>query len=166
MLGQTDNSRVSLMSTGGDVTLVNQSLYLSQDVTTANNWFAATTVKVQFANQYAGNLYPAMTSVTALNGSIANLGQLTTLPAAGGELRDAGRQEYRRGQHPDVACDAADAGRRPSARSAAAAAHCSIRIFNRPASPGFSICCATRSIRRRITERASRISTGSPIPMC
>lgn len=87
MLGQTDNSRVNLMSTGGDVTLVNQSLYLSQDVTTANNWFAATTVKVQFANQYAGNLYPALTSITALNGSIANLGQLSTLPAAGGELQ-------------------------------------------------------------------------------
>lgn len=87
MRGQTDNSRLNLMSTGGDVTLVNQGLYLSQDVTTATNWYTATLVKVQFANQYSGNLYPALTSVTALNGSIANLGQLSTLPAASGELQ-------------------------------------------------------------------------------
>ncbi|MBB5048281.1 filamentous hemagglutinin family protein [Rhodopseudomonas rhenobacensis] len=86
LLGITGNSQLNLTSVGGNVTLVNQARYLSQDVETASFWHAIQQTTVQFANQYAGNLYPALTHITALNGSVSNLGQLSTLPAARSEL--------------------------------------------------------------------------------
>ncbi len=85
MLGQTDSTRLRLSSIGGDVTLVNQVHYLSQDVMTDTFWFDTSRTTVQFANLYA-SLYPALTSIVALNGSISNPGRMNVLPAANGEL--------------------------------------------------------------------------------
>ena len=86
LLGITGNSELNLTSVGGNVTLVNQARYLSQNVSTITNWHEIYDTTVQYANQYAGNLYPALTRITALNGSVSNLGQLSTLPAARSEL--------------------------------------------------------------------------------
>ncbi|WPO40327.1 filamentous haemagglutinin family protein [Tardiphaga sp. 42S5] len=87
MLSQTDDTRLSLASTGGNITLVNQVHYLSQDVNTTNFWHenANGTLFVQFANLYA-NLYPALTNIVALNGSISNPGRMNVLPASSGGL--------------------------------------------------------------------------------
>lgn len=86
MLGQTDNTRLNLSSIGGDVTLVNQVHYLSQDVETDYFWHETNQgILVQFANLYA-SLYPALTNIVALNGSISNPGRMNILPAANGGL--------------------------------------------------------------------------------
>ncbi|MBB5048722.1 hypothetical protein HNR60_003490 [Rhodopseudomonas rhenobacensis] len=83
MFGYSGNSKLSLSSSGGNVTLVNQASYLSQDVTTDFNNVGS---NVQSANTKAGNMYPALTSVVALNGSIENLNRFNVLPAAQGEV--------------------------------------------------------------------------------
>ena len=87
MLGQTDDTRLNLASTGGNVTLINQVHYLSQDVDSTYVWHdsAGGTIRVQFANLYA-NLYPALTNIVALNGSISNPGRMNVLPASNGQL--------------------------------------------------------------------------------
>jgi len=86
MLGQTEKTQLNLNSVGGDITLVNQVHYLSQDVVTNYVWHDAIGGNfAQFANLYA-SLYPALTSIVALNGSISNPGRMKVLPAVNGGL--------------------------------------------------------------------------------
>ncbi len=86
MLGQTENTQLNLSSIGGDVTLVNQVHYLSQDVNTDYLWHETNRgIVVQFVNLYA-SLYPTLTNIVALNGSISNPGRMNVLPAANGGL--------------------------------------------------------------------------------
>jgi filamentous hemagglutinin len=86
MFGYTANSQLRLMSSGGNVTLVNQAIYLSQDVETVYSEDGHGS-NLRYVNSLSGNLYPALTHVVALNGSIRNLNQMKILPAAQGDLQ-------------------------------------------------------------------------------
>ncbi|KZD24061.1 filamentous haemagglutinin family protein [Tardiphaga robiniae] len=94
MVGETGDSRLNLTSLGGDVTLVNQINYLSQDVTSAR---ATTPNVLAFLNQFSGNLYPAQTRIASLNGSISNLGRIATLPGATSDLTMLASQDITAG---------------------------------------------------------------------
>ncbi len=72
MSGYTDRTSLELTSVGGDVVLVNQAQYISKNVELA---------------QLAGNLYPSITRVTALNGSVVNQNRFITMPGSTPELR-------------------------------------------------------------------------------
>jgi filamentous hemagglutinin family protein len=83
IFGTTENSRLNLTSIGGNITLVNQERFLSQDVSDPNSLQSN---RLYFTNQYSGNLYPAMTSIIALNGSISSEGRLVRLPGSRTDL--------------------------------------------------------------------------------
>ena len=83
MVGETGDARLNLTSMGGDVTLVNQINFVSQDVTSAR---ATTPNVLVYLNQFSGNLYPAQTRIVSMNGSISNLGRIATLPGATSDL--------------------------------------------------------------------------------
>lgn len=83
MSGQTDRTALSLTSTGGDVTIVGQVEYLSKDVdrvSSAASYYSE-------VNDLAGNLYPSRVHITALNGSVVNLGTIYALPGTSPEMR-------------------------------------------------------------------------------
>lgn len=67
MSGYTDNTALELVSTGGNVTLHNQALY---------TWYSGSVDLSGFqplrelTGQNAGNLYPALTRIAAMNGSL------------------------------------------------------------------------------------------------
>lgn len=94
MFGQTDRSELSLISTGGNITLVNQARYISRDVSANGYWYYAREAHI---NQYSGNIYPANTRIGALNGSISNLGQIIVLPAPRSALIIAAAQDVTAG---------------------------------------------------------------------
>ncbi|MCA6116450.1 filamentous hemagglutinin family protein [Bradyrhizobium sp. WSM 1738] len=91
MSGQTDRTALSLTSTGGDVSLVGQTTYLSKD---ADSTSSAALIAL---NNFAGNIYPSKLRIAALNGSVINESQyntttglvptLYTLPGSSPELR-------------------------------------------------------------------------------
>ncbi|UPJ52707.1 filamentous hemagglutinin family protein [Bradyrhizobium sp. 200] len=91
MSGQTDRTALSLTSTGGEVTLVGQTTYLSKDADSTSSAALAT------LNVFAGNIYPSKLRIAALNGSVINAAQyntttgsvptLYTLPGSSPELR-------------------------------------------------------------------------------
>ncbi|HEY8336681.1 MAG TPA: filamentous hemagglutinin family protein [Tardiphaga sp.] len=86
MSGYTDRTALDLASFGGNVTLVNQGQYISRnlDVTDAAH---AADLPYALMGQLAVNLYPSITRVTALNGSIKNMDRLFTMPSHSPELR-------------------------------------------------------------------------------
>ena len=84
MSGLTDRSALSLTSVGGDVTLVGQTKYLSKDVTYVTD---RDDRSYETVNDYAANLYPSMTRIAALNGSVRNQAVMQVLPGTTPELR-------------------------------------------------------------------------------
>ncbi|MDE5457055.1 filamentous hemagglutinin N-terminal domain-containing protein [Bradyrhizobium sp. CSA112] len=84
MSGLTDRSALSLTSVGGDVTLVGQTKYLSKDLTYVTDREDRSYEKV---NDYAANLYPSKTLITALNGSVQNRAVMNVMPGTNPELR-------------------------------------------------------------------------------
>ena len=86
MSGYTDRTALELTSVGGNVTLVNQGQYISRNLDVTD---AAHSADLPFAlmGQLAVNLYPSITRVTALNGSIQNLDRFFTMPSSHPELR-------------------------------------------------------------------------------
>jgi filamentous hemagglutinin len=83
MSGYTDRTSLALTSVGGDVVLVNQAQFLSKNLNLAD----ATDAKYSLIAQLAGNLYPSMTRLTALNGSVENQNRFFTMPGSTPELR-------------------------------------------------------------------------------
>jgi hypothetical protein len=86
MSGYTDRTGLDLSSIGGNVTLVNQGQYISKnlDVTKSDH---ADDLPFAVMGQLAVNLYPSITRLTALNGSITNLDRFFTMPSHNPELR-------------------------------------------------------------------------------
>ncbi|TAI64597.1 hypothetical protein CWO89_17955, partial [Bradyrhizobium sp. Leo170] len=86
MSGYTDRTALDLTSVGGNVILANQGQYISKnlDVTDA---FHSPDLPLALMGQLAVNLYPSMTRVTALNGSIVNQARFFTVPGRTPELR-------------------------------------------------------------------------------
>ncbi len=86
MSGYTDRTALDLTSVGGNVTLVNQGQYISKNLDVTDPSHGA---DLPFAvmGQLAVNLYPSITRVTALNGSIANRDRFFTMPGRNPELR-------------------------------------------------------------------------------
>ncbi|WP_441279283.1 filamentous hemagglutinin family protein [Tardiphaga sp. 172_B4_N1_3] len=84
IVGETGASRLNLTSIGGDVTLLNQASFLTQDLTYTTA--SLPTSPTAYLNQFAGNLYPAQTRIVSLSGSISNLGRIATLPGATSDL--------------------------------------------------------------------------------
>lgn len=86
MSGYTNRTSLSLVSVGGDVTLVNQGQFLSKDLDiTPLNYTEDRDYSI--VGLFATNLYPSITRITALNGDIANLDKLFTAPGSRPELR-------------------------------------------------------------------------------
>ncbi len=81
MSGYTGRSALSLVSTGGNVTLVNQAEFAFRDVSLRSN----TTGQDRLVG-LGGNLYPALTRVVALNGNVENQGPMFVMPGAGMDL--------------------------------------------------------------------------------
>ena len=86
MSGYTDRTMLSLMSVGGDVALVNQAQYLSKDLDMPDANHGPDNFYSQVA-QFAGNMYPSMTRITALNGTVQNLARFFMMPGRTPELR-------------------------------------------------------------------------------
>ena len=95
IVGATGEARLNLTSVGGDVTLVNQASFLTQDLTYATA--SLPTSPTAYLNQFAGNLYPALTRIVSLNGSISNLGRLATLPGTVSDLTMLASQDITAG---------------------------------------------------------------------
>jgi filamentous hemagglutinin len=86
MSGYTDRTALDLTSIGGNVTLVNQGQYISRNLDVTDSGHAAD-LPFALMGQLAVNLYPSITRVTALNGSIKNLDRFFTMPSHNPELR-------------------------------------------------------------------------------
>ncbi|WP_198299047.1 filamentous haemagglutinin family protein [Bordetella genomosp. 13] len=89
MLGQTAAASLSLTSVGGDVTLVGQTNHIARDGNPADGVYLPT--------GKAGNIYPALTRITAMNGSFVNKGLLMMLPGEQTELRILADQDVHLG---------------------------------------------------------------------
>ncbi|WP_454621111.1 filamentous haemagglutinin family protein [Bradyrhizobium cenepequi] len=96
--GYTDRTTLDLTSVGGDVILVNQGKYLARALSVTAEETSSSSVadnNYQFLTLTGANLYPARTTIAALNGNVrlaaaqsayvANT--LTTMPAAQPELQ-------------------------------------------------------------------------------
>src|SRR5262249_49284596 len=81
MSGYTDRTSLELTSVGGDVVLVNQAQFLSRDLDLTNAQGGDALYGVP-RSQLAGNLYPSMTRVNALNGSVMNQNSFVTMPGS------------------------------------------------------------------------------------
>ena len=83
MSGYTDRTEITLMSVGGDITLTNRSR--------GDNDFPVRDNDGSLSNRSAvgksANRYPGRTRIVALNGSVTNLGLITTMPSSIAELR-------------------------------------------------------------------------------
>ncbi len=86
MSGYTDRTALDLVSTGGNITLVEQGRFLSKGLVMP---FGNSNEEYNYSliGQLATNLYPSMLRVTALNGSVTSLGRLFTMPGSRPELR-------------------------------------------------------------------------------
>ncbi|ARP95374.1 filamentous haemagglutinin family protein [Bordetella genomosp. 13] len=90
MSGYTDRTSLRLVSTGGDVTLVNQADFVFRDVTIYN--YTTPTDDLVGAG---GNLYPALSRVVALDGALAVQGPMYVMPAARQDLGLLAQQDLR-----------------------------------------------------------------------
>ncbi|MDM0148335.1 filamentous haemagglutinin family protein [Variovorax sp. J2P1-31] len=88
MSGYTARTALRLLSTGGDVTLVNQGEYVFRDVDLYNNNTADNNLAGKGANRY-----PALVQATAMNGSLALEGAMYLMPAARSDLRLLAQQD-------------------------------------------------------------------------
>ncbi|WP_027578949.1 filamentous haemagglutinin family protein [Bradyrhizobium sp. Ai1a-2] len=86
MSGYTDRTSLELTSVGGDVVLVNQAQYLSRNLDLSDA-LRPVDGKYTLLAQLAGNLYPSITRVNALNGSVINQSIFVTMPGSTPELR-------------------------------------------------------------------------------
>lgn len=86
MSGYTARTALDLTSVGGNVSLVNQGQYISKNLDVTDP-FHSPDVPLALIGQLAVNLYPSMTRVTALNGSITNQARFFTMPGRTPELR-------------------------------------------------------------------------------
>jgi filamentous hemagglutinin len=86
MTGYTDRTSLDLTAIGGDVTLVGQGRYLSKDVTIMQSSIGAD-FQYSIIGRLATNLYPSMTRISALNGSVTTGTRLFTMPGRTPELR-------------------------------------------------------------------------------
>ncbi|WP_454620626.1 filamentous haemagglutinin family protein [Bradyrhizobium cenepequi] len=86
MSGYTDRTALDLTSIGGNVILVNQGQYISKNLDVTDP-FHSPDLPLALMGQLAVNLYPSMTRVTALNGSITNQARFFTMPGRTPELR-------------------------------------------------------------------------------
>lgn len=86
MSGYTGRTALDLTSVGGNVILVNQGQYISKNLDVIDPVHSAD-VPLALMGQLAVNLYPSMTRITALNGSITNQARFFTMPGRTPELR-------------------------------------------------------------------------------
>ncbi len=86
MSGYTDRTALDLTSVGGNVTLVNQGQYISKDLNVIDV-FHAPHLPFALMGQLAVNLYPSITRIAALNGSIENQARFFTMPGSSPELQ-------------------------------------------------------------------------------
>ncbi len=90
MSGYTDRTALSLVSTGGNITFVNQSDFIFRDVSLAS----ATSGQDNLIG-YAGNLYPAYMHAAALNGSLEIQGPLQVVPGNTNDVRLVAQRDVR-----------------------------------------------------------------------
>ncbi|PIF77651.1 filamentous hemagglutinin family protein [Variovorax sp. 54] len=82
MSGYTDRTAVRLVSTGGNITLVNQAEFLFRDVSLRSSGERDNNL-----NGHGGNLYPARTQAAALNGGLEIQGPMFVMPGKTTDLR-------------------------------------------------------------------------------
>ncbi|MDA7415179.1 filamentous hemagglutinin family protein [Xenophilus arseniciresistens] len=94
MSSQTERSAVDLVSTGGNVRLVNQSEYVTGNDTSNTTGLVAGMTDGKLQTDMVG-LYPAKVSVSALSGSIEVAGLLAMAPANTSDLTLLAAQDLR-----------------------------------------------------------------------
>ena len=94
--GYTSRTALNLVSIGGNVSLVNQGQFLSKDLTIGSVYDGD--LDYSMIGVFATNLYPSITNVTALNGSITNFGKLFLAPGTHPELQLLADQDIVLGQ--------------------------------------------------------------------
>ncbi|WP_028161961.1 filamentous haemagglutinin family protein [Bradyrhizobium elkanii] len=87
MSGYTDRTALDLLAVGGNVTLANQGRFLSKELDLASGGVYTADIDYSIIGLMATNLYPSMTRIAALNGSVTNLNRLYTAPGSHPELR-------------------------------------------------------------------------------
>ncbi|MDI4235570.1 filamentous hemagglutinin family protein [Bradyrhizobium sp. Arg237L] len=87
MSGYTDRTALDLLAVGGNVTLANQGRFLSKDIDLASGGVYTSDIDYSIIGLMATNLYPSMTRIAALNGSVTNLNRFYTAPGSHPELR-------------------------------------------------------------------------------
>ncbi|WP_441242473.1 filamentous haemagglutinin family protein [Tardiphaga sp. 768_D3_N2_1] len=89
MSGYTARTALDIASVGGNVTLVNQGQFLSKNLDISVNQGVSGYGDNPYAlvGQLAVNLYPSVTRVAALNGSIDNQARFFTVPGTNPELQ-------------------------------------------------------------------------------
>ncbi|MCK9913468.1 filamentous hemagglutinin family protein [Microbacteriaceae bacterium K1510] len=96
MSGYTNRTALNLVSIGGNVSLINQGQFLSKDLTIGNVYNGD--LDYSMIGVFATNLYPSITNVTALNGSITNFGKLFLAPGTHPDLQLLADQDIVLGQ--------------------------------------------------------------------
>ena len=86
MSGYTDRTFLELLSVGGSVSLTNQGRFLSKQLDVSVSTYNPD-VDYSLIGQFATNLYPSVTRIAALNGSVINQDRMFTSPGANPELR-------------------------------------------------------------------------------
>ncbi|KZD24080.1 filamentous haemagglutinin family protein [Tardiphaga robiniae] len=92
MSGYTSRSSLELISVGGNVSLTNQGRFLSKQLDLSVGSYDDD-VDYSLIGLLATNLYPSVTRITALNGSVTNQNRLFTAPGANPELRILAERE-------------------------------------------------------------------------
>ncbi|RQO59211.1 hypothetical protein DBV14_07810 [Variovorax sp. KBW07] len=90
MTGYTGRSGLSLVSTGGDITLVNQADFIFRDVVLRNSVTAEDNLVGN-----GGNRYPARLHATAMNGGLQIQGALYVMPAATNDVQLMAQRDVR-----------------------------------------------------------------------
>ena len=86
MSGYTDRTFLELLSVGGSVSLTNQGRFLSKQLDVSVSTYNPD-VDYSLIGVFATNLYPSVTRIAALNGSVINQDRMFTSPGANPELR-------------------------------------------------------------------------------
>ena len=86
MSGYTDRTSLDLVSVGGDVSLTNQGRFLSKQLDVSGGSYLLD-MDYSVIGIFATNLYPSITRIAALNGSITNQNRMFTTPGANAEFR-------------------------------------------------------------------------------
>jgi filamentous hemagglutinin family protein len=86
MSGYGERTSLDLLSVGGDVSLTNQGRYLSKEVDISGGTYGLH-VDYSYIGLFATNLYPSVTRIAALNGSVISHDRFFTAPGSTPELR-------------------------------------------------------------------------------